>query len=301
MLEETVRHWLLEPEGCYIDGTFGRGGHSKELLKHLNESGRLLAFDRDSEAVNAAKQIALEDRRFSICHGDFANMKSIVKEQGWVGEVSGILLDLGVSSPQLDQAERGFSFMREGPLDMRMDTSRGESAAEWLARADESEIAKVLWEFGEERYARKIANAIVEGRQKNLLVTTSDLVDLIESVVKQKERGKHKATRSFQAIRIYINQELQQLQDVLEDCEELLAVGGRLVVISFHSLEDRIVKRYMRDMASGDKLPSYVPVRDSQLNRKFRIIVRGEKASEKEVIDNPRARSAILRVAEKIE
>lgn len=315
MLEETVAGWFGDPQGLYVDGTFGRGGHSRLLLSKLAEAGKLLVLDRDAQAIAEAKRLQGEDSRVLVEHAAFADMAEKVSLQGWTGKVSGILLDLGVSSPQLDTPERGFSFMRDGPLDMRMDTTSGQSAAEWLAVAEFAEIANVLREYGEEKFAGRIAKAVVEQRENAPIDTTFKLVELIDRVVpksigsrrggpkrsvQKKEQGKHRATRTFQAIRIFVNRELEQLELFLRSCNELLAPGGRLAVISFHSLEDRIVKRFMRTEARGDDAPKRLPVRDSELNRRMKIVVRSCRASEKEVEDNPRARSAVLRVAEKL-
>ena len=299
LLHEAVDAVVTLPDGFYVDGTFGRGGHSHYLLQRLNSSGHVLGVDKDREAQAAAHELAESEPRFQFFHGSFAELPKQLHEMG-VDAVDGILLDLGVSSPQLDDGDRGFSFMRDGPLDMRMDTSRGETAAQWLSRADLQDIAAVLKEYGEERFARRIASAIVAARAVSPIETTSQLARLVSEAHPRWEKHKHPATRSFQAIRIKVNRELEDLQAFLSVALDMLRVGGRLVVISFHSLEDRLVKRYMRDMARGDSLPRGVPVTDSQLNRRMRLVGRSVKASAEEVADNVRARSAVMRIAEKI-
>ena len=299
LLHEAVDALVTLPDGFYVDGTFGRGGHSRYLLQNLNRSGRVLGVDKDQEAQAAAHELAESESRFQFFHGSFAELPQQLRGMG-VDAVDGILLDLGVSSPQLDDGDRGFSFMRDGPLDMRMDTSCGETAAQWLSRADLQDIAGVLKEYGEERFARRIATAIVAARAVSPIETTSQLARLVSEAHPRWEKHKHPATRSFQAIRIKVNRELEDLQAFLSVALDMLRVGGRLVVISFHSLEDRLVKRYMRDMARGDSLPRGVPVTDSQLNRRMRLVGRSIKASAEEVAGNVRARSAVMRIAEKI-
>ena len=299
LLHEAVDAVVTLPDGFYVDGTFGRGGHSRFLLQSLNSSGRVLGVDKDREAQAAAHELAESEPRFQFFHGSFAELPQQLRGMG-VDAVDGILLDLGVSSPQLDDGDRGFSFMRDGPLDMRMDTSRGETAAQWLSRADLQDIAGVLKEYGEERFARRIASAIVAARAVSPIETTSQLARLVSEAHPRWEKHKHPATRSFQAIRIKVNRELEDLQAFLSVALDMLRVGGRLVVISFHSLEDRLVKRYMRDMARGDSLPRGVPLTDSQLNRRMRLVGRSIKASAEEVAGNVRARSAVMRIAEKI-
>mgnify|MGYP002628234062 FL=1 len=299
LLHEAVDALVTLPDGFYVDGTFGRGGHSRYLLQNLNRSGRVLGVDKDQEAQAAAHALAESESRFQFFHGSFAELPQQLRGMG-VDAVDGILLDLGVSSPQLDDGDRGFSFMRDGPLDMRMDTSCGETAAQWLSRADLQDIAGVLKEYGEERFARRIASAIVAARAVSPIETTSQLARLVSDAHPRWEKHKHPATRSFQAIRIKVNRELEDLQAFLSVALDMLRVGGRLVVISFHSLEDRLVKRYMRDMARGDSLPRGVPVTDSQLNRRMRLVGRSVKASAEEVAGNVRARSAVMRIAEKI-
>jgi 16S rRNA (cytosine1402-N4)-methyltransferase len=299
LLTESVAALKLEPEDCAVDCTFGRGGHSRLLLDQLGPSGRLLAMDKDPQAVASLEARALvEEGRFEIRHGSFAGLSREVESLGWTGKVAGVLMDLGVSSPQLDEADRGFSFMREGPLDMRMDSSSGETAAEWLSRISEAELANVLW--GEERFSRRIAAAVVAKRREKPLQTTRDLASLIESVVPSREIGKHPATRSFQAIRIAVNRELEDLETALDQAIDVLKPGGRLAVISFHSLEDRIVKRFIRDQERGwshgqAPHPMAAPA-VSRLKRIGKAVMPGPK----EVAVNPRARSAVLRIAEKV-
>ena len=299
LLREAVGALVTDPGGFYVDGTFGRGGHSRCVLQQLNEHGSLLAVDKDPEAQAAAEKLAVGEPRFEFFRGSFAQLPHQLRRMG-IDAVDGILLDLGVSSPQLDDGARGFSFSQDGPLDMRMDTSRGETAAQWLSHADVDEIAAVLRDYGEERFARRIARAIVEARSEQAITTTARLAKVVSAANPRWEKHKHPATRAFQAIRIKVNRELDDLQDLLAVAIELLRVGGRLVVISFHSLEDRMVKRYMRDMCRGESLPAGVPVRDSDLNRRMKLVGKAVRASAGEVAENVRARSAIMRVAEKI-
>ena len=305
LLHEAVGALMIKPSGIYVDGTFGRGGHSRLILSRLGKNGRLIAVDRDPAAVLSGGVIA--DKRFFIKHGGFSGMQLILQEMGVV-KVDGILLDLGVSSPQLEEISRGFSFRSAGPLDMRMDTSSGQTAAEWLAVVAEDQLKKVIKEYGEERYARQIARAIVVARARQPIVTALQLAEIVATVVRarqrQRENMQHPATRTFQAIRIYINQELEELSLVLPQCVELLNPGGRLVVISFHSLEDRTVKRFMRAAANPDELPRGVPLREKDLQQfskqKLRLIGRAIRPGESEVTENIRARSAVMRVAERI-
>jgi 16S rRNA (cytosine1402-N4)-methyltransferase len=299
LLREAVEALVTRPGGCYVDGTFGRGGHSNYLLEQLDQEGRLLGVDKDLTACSVAKELELSEPRFEFFHGSFAALPDQLHRMG-VDAVDGILLDLGVSSPQLEVAERGFSFLRDGPLDMRMDTSRGETAAQWLASAKEQDIAWVLKNYGEERFSRRIAGAIVEAREEQPIITTGRLAKLVKDANPKWEKHKHPATRAFQAIRIKVNRELDDLQDLLADSVDMLRVGGRLVVISFHSLEDRLVKRFMRDMSRGDEIPKGVPVTDSALNKRMKLVGRAIKASPEEVEGNVRSRSAVMRVAEKI-
>lgn len=299
LLREAVNALVTAPGGVYVDATFGRGGHSRLVLDSLAAEGRLLGVDKDPDACLVAQELAAQDDRFSFYHGSFADLPAQLRAAG-LSPVDGILLDLGVSSPQLDEAERGFSFMSDGPLDMRMDTSRGETAEQWLASAEVADIATVLKEYGEERFAKRIAAAIVAARDEAPLATTARLAKVVSEANPRWEKHKHPATRAFQAIRIKINRELDDLHDLLQASVDLLKPGGRLVVISFHSLEDRMVKRYMRDMARGDQLPPGVPVVDAALNRRLKLVGRAVKASAEEVGENVRARSAVMRVAEKI-
>ncbi len=300
LLEEALVALDLKPDGMYVDATFGRGGHAAAILQRLGPQGRLLAIDKDPDAIAAARERFADEPRFSIFHGSFAELGAAVDVAGVRGRVDGLLLDLGVSSPQLDDASRGFSFMRDGPLDMRMDISRGLSAAQWLAQAGEGEIARVLKELGEERFAKRIARAIITSRQENPIETTRQLAKLVTEAIPRWEPDKNPATRSFQAIRIFINRELDDIRDCMDQVVEVLAVGGRLAVISFHSLEDRIVKRFMRDEARGDDFPVGLPVTVDQLQPTLRVVGKAVRASPEEVDLNPRARSAVLRIAEKM-
>jgi 16S rRNA (cytosine1402-N4)-methyltransferase len=300
LLQEAIDALNIKPNGIYIDGTFGRGGHSRAILSKLGEKGSLLAFDKDPAAINAATEILQQDMRFSIVRGSFTSMSTEVMKRGWEGEVDGILLDLGVSSPQLDHASRGFSFREDGPLDMRMDPEQGVSAAQWIASAKEKEIAVILKQYGEERYAKRIAAAIVRKREEHPVETTAQLAQIVSEAHPRWERDKHPATRSFQAIRIYINRELDDLDDVLANVIPLLKPQGRLVVISFHSLEDRRVKQFIRDQSQGDEYPPDLPIMNHQLKPKaLKSIGKAMRASEHEIEANPRSRSAVMRVAEK--
>ena len=296
LLNEAVEGLQIKSDGVYVDGTFGRGGHSRLILEKLGPQGRLIALDKDPLAIAAGSKI--NDARFEIVHRGFEDLSEVLRELN-VEKVDGVLLDLGVSSPQLDDAARGFSFRFDAPLDMRMDTSRGETAAQWLAAVDEGLLAEVIGEYGEERFARKIARALVAARQENPINTTRQLSEIVAQTVRTREPGKNPATRTFQALRIYINRELEELESVLPQCVDKLKIGGRLVVISFHSLEDRIVKRFMRDMAQGDKLPRNLPIRAADIPQgKLRLVGKAIQASAQELETNPRARSAVLRVAE---
>lgn len=295
LLHLAVDALRIKPAGFYVDATFGRGGHSQEILNRLGPQGRLLAMDRDPQAVAEAKQKFAGEKRMEIRRGQFSMLDQTIQDLGQSGRVDGLLLDLGVSSPQLDDASRGFSFQRTGPLDMRMDPESGESAADWLNSAEEADIARVIKEYGEERFARRIARLIVESRP---LQTTDQLAAICAQSVRTREKGKNPATRTFQAIRIYINQELDEIARVLPQAIEMLCPGGRLAVISFHSLEDRIVKRFMQKASRGDDFPPDLPVTHDQLKPRIRIIGKAIKAEEDEISRNPRARSAVLRVAE---
>ncbi len=300
LFNEALKALNILPSGIYVDGTFGRGGHSGAILQQLGVGGRLLAIDKDPQAVAYAEEKFGRDERFLIRHGSFAMLEQLAQQDGVAGKVDGILLDLGVSSPQLDDPTRGFSFLRDGPLDMRMDTSSGVSAAEWLATAESGEIAQVLKDFGDERFSRRIAQAIVDARREGSITTTGQLAAIIEKACPTKEREKHPATRSFQAIRIYINKELDDLKRCLEQSIDVLAPLGRLAVVSFHSLEDRIVKRFIRDCERGDDFPADLPVTQEQLKPKMRSVGKAIYPSSEEIAANPRARSAVLRVAERM-
>lgn len=296
LVEEIIAALNVREGETYVDGTFGRGGHSAAILARLGVRGRLLAFDQDPAALASH---ALEDPRLELIHARFSTMKDALAARG-VRHVAGILLDLGVSSPQLDDPARGFSFAREGALDMRMDPTRGESAADWLARADEQEIRRVVRDYGEERFAASVAAAIVAARRREPLRTTRQLAEVVGRAVRTREPGQHPATRTFQALRIHVNQELEELEVTLPRALELLARGGRLAVVSFHSLEDRIVKNFIRAHSTADRLPRGVPVRAAELPKPpLAAIGRAIKPSAAEVRRNPRARSAVLRVAER--
>lgn len=300
LLHESVEALITDVNGFYVDGTFGRGGHSREVLLRLSEDAQLMAVDKDEQAIAEADKQFSDEKRFSIRHGSFSQLNQWLVEIEKLGKVNGILLDLGVSSPQLDEAHRGFSFMQDGPLDMRMNRTKGETAAEWINSASQEDIARVLKEYGEERFSKRIARAIVDHRQEQPFATTHELSKVVTEANPAWEKGKHPATRAFQAIRIHINDELSDLDVILEQALAALAVGGRLVVISFHSLEDRRVKRFIRQQVQGDRLPMGVPVRDEQLNKRLRSIGKAVKAGANELSHNPRARSAVMRVAEKI-
>jgi len=300
LLHEAVDALVIDPDGFYVDGTFGRGGHTAELLSKLSPQGSVVAIDKDPQAIAEGQVRFSEDTRLQLVHGTFADLSEIVAQMGKAGELSGVLLDLGVSSPQIDQAERGFSFMRDGPLDMRMDTSKGLSAAEWIASADEQEIARVIKEYGEERFARRMASAVVKEREKTPITGTVQLAGILAAAHPAWERGRHPATKAFQAIRIFINRELDDLEALLAQIIDTLKVGGRLVVISFHSLEDRRVKRFIRDQEQGIKLPKNLPIRD--VDRGVRLIKVGKavKPAVSEVDGNVRSRSAVMRTAERV-
>ena len=299
LLEEAVDALNIRPDGIYLDGTFGRGGHSRAILARLSQQGCLFSLDRDPEAVAAGKEMMGNDARFSIAQGEFAEMERFVREWGVEEGLDGILLDIGVSSPQLDNPDRGFSFMGDGPLDMRMNPLQGVSANEWLAEASERELTRVFREFGEERQARRIARSIVLTRQKQRLETTGQLARLIEETIGRREKNKHPATRCFQALRIFINDEMAQLARGLEEAINLLRPGGRLVVISFHSLEDRLVKRTIREAARPGQVRRNIP-QHTDHKPLLKPIGRANKASETELSVNPRARSAVMRIAERL-
>ena len=288
-----------EPQ-IYIDGTFGRGGHSKAILKKLPANARLIAFDRDPEAIAVANALQAEDERLEPKHSAFGEMSAVLGDMELMGRVDGILLDLGVSSPQLDDAERGFSFMRDGPLDMRMDTTQGISAAQWINSASETEIADVLYHYGEERHSRRMARCVVAERAISPILRTGVLAEMIKEANPSWERDKHPATRAFQGIRLFINRELEQLELALDQALEILRPGGLFVVISFHSLEDRIAKRFIAKHARGDDFPRGLPVAQSQLSPKVKPQSKAIKPSRDEIDRNPRARSAVMRVAAKL-
>ncbi|MEX0617452.1 MAG: 16S rRNA (cytosine(1402)-N(4))-methyltransferase RsmH [Pseudohongiellaceae bacterium] len=300
LLTEAVDALIGDVDGVYIDGTFGRGGHSQLILARLGQAGSLLAFDKDPEAIVCARELEAKDARFTAVHASFNSMETVLDEKGLTGKVSGVLLDLGVSSPQLDQPERGFSFMQDGPLDMRMNPGEGESASDWVNRAGEKEIADVLYTFGEEKFSRRMARAIVEARREEPITTTGRLAQIVKQANPAWERDRHPATRAFQAIRIFINRELLELTAALDQILQVLQVGGRLVVISFHSLEDRIVKKFIAVQTKGDSFPRHLPVRQAQLNPRLRRIGKAIRAGAEEITANPRARSAMMRVAEKV-
>jgi len=297
LLQEAVEALAIKPSGIYVDGTFGRGGHSRAILERLGPNGRLLALDRDPQAVAAAGEI--NDQRLTMLHHSFGELAEAVRQAG-IESVDGVLLDIGVSSPQIDEGGRGFSFRFDAPLDMRMDTTQGETAAEFLAVAGIKEITEVIRNYGEERFAFQIAKKIVATRSERPVATTGQLAALVREAVRAREPGQDPATRTFQALRIYVNQELEQLALVLPQAMSILKSGGRLVVISFHSLEDRIVKRFMRDEASTDNLPKNLPLRSIDLPQpNLRLVSKPVKAGVAEIAANPRARSAVMRVAEK--
>ena len=301
LLNECIDALAIKPDGIYIDATFGRGGHSGKILENLGAEGRLIAFDRDPQAIEAAQRFA-DDQRFTIVHEPFGEMARVISEMSLTGKIDGVLMDLGVSSPRLDDAERGFSFMKDGPLDMRMDTSRGQSAAQWLAEADEQDITQVIKEFGEEKFGKRIAHAIVETRQTTPLTRTAQLAELIDKAVPVKDKFKHPATRAFQGIRIYINAELEQLRVGLKAAVDVLAKDGRLAVISFHSLEDRLVKRFIKDQSRGKVVPANLPVTQAEIDadKVLRALSKAIKPTKEEIAQNVRSRSSVLRVAEKL-
>ena len=302
MYAEVLQQLAIKQDGIYLDCTFGRGGHSQGILNLLGPGGQLLAVDRDSDAINSDyAQVMLTDQRFKLKHSCFSELESIVKNASLAGKIDGILLDLGVSSPQLDNPERGFSFLRDGPLDMRMDGNAGVSAEQWLASVDEKDLVKVLFDYGEERFARRIARAIVEKRAQSPIKTTRQLTELIEDAVPVREKHKHPATRTFQAIRIEINRELDELKAVLQQSARVLRQGGLLVVISFHSLEDRIVKRFIRDESGAKYNPGRLPIKEVDIAKGIlKRVGKALKAGKQEISQNPRARSAIMRVAERV-
>ncbi|PID63291.1 MAG: 16S rRNA (cytosine(1402)-N(4))-methyltransferase [Gammaproteobacteria bacterium] len=299
LLEEAVAALDIDPAGWYVDATYGRGGHSGRILEQLGDAGRLMALDRDPDALADAEMRFADERRFAPRRADFRDLRQVLEEAGWWGRVSGLLFDLGVSSPQLDEAERGFGFSRDGVLDMRMDTDRGESAAEWLAGVREEDLITVLKVYGEERYARRIGKAIVEARTRAPITRTGQLAEIVKAAHPRWERHHHPATRTFQAIRISINDELGAIEDALEQAAGALQPGGRLAVISFHSLEDRLVKRALRRPPPNPDLPRHLPLPDTQVVHPWKPLGKAIRASAEELERNPRARSATLRVAER--
>ena len=302
LLDEAVSALAVQPAGCYVDGTFGRGGHSQLILQQLGEQGQLIGFDKDPRAIETGLQLQAADSRFSIVQRSFAEMDAELQQRQVFATVDGVLLDLGVSSPQLDDAQRGFSFMHDGPLDMRMNPDEGISAAQWIAEASVEEIARVFKEYGEERFAWRMAKAVVARREQKPFTRTADLAAVITEANPAWEKGKNPATRAFQGIRIHVNNELTDLEKGLEAALASLKVGGRLVVISFHSLEDRIVKHFLRRMAKGeaDQLPRHLPIIPEKFEPKVKVLGKPQYASQAELKTNPRARSAVMRVAEKL-
>lgn len=299
LLHPAVDALLTDPAGFYVDGTFGRGGHSRLILERLGQHGRLLGIDKDPRAIEAGLKLMEDDVRFTIRQGSFDELDVMLAGIDAGGQVDGILLDLGVSSPQLDEAERGFSFTQDGPLDMRMNPDAGLSAAEWLATAAEQDIADVIYRYGEDRFSRRIARAIVKEREVAPISRTLQLAEIVKQANPAWEKHKHPATRAFQAIRIYINRELVSLENVLDKALSALRPGGRLVVISFHSLEDRLVKQFIQKQSKGDDFPRDLPVTASALSPTLTKVGKAIKPSEQEIRHNPRARSAVMRVAEK--
>ncbi len=301
LLHEAVDALEIKPDGIYVDGTFGYGGHSRLILERLGKDGRLIAFDKDLSAITEGR--AIENACFHIVHSRFSQIQQELQELG-VSRVDGVLLDLGVSSPQLEEASRGFSFRLNGPLDMRMDTSQGQTATEWIASVSEAHLGEVIKNYGEERFAKQIARAVVTTRSRQPIVTTLQLAEIVAAAVRSRKQNQNPATRTFQAIRIYLNQELEELSLSLPQCVELLNPSGRLVIISFHSLEDRVVKRFMRAAANPDMLPRRLPIRNKEMRclsrHKLRLVGKAVRPRENEVAVNPRARSAVMRVAERV-
>ncbi|GAC30864.1 16S rRNA (cytosine(1402)-N(4))-methyltransferase RsmH [Brumicola pallidula] len=301
LLQESLSGLNIKPDGIYIDATFGRGGHSAEILKQLSSKGRLIALDRDDTAIESAQRF-IDDPRFSIHHVAFSNIEDVVNELELMCNIDGVLMDIGVSSPQLDDASRGFSFQKDGPLDMRMDRSSGISAADWLNKADLEEITMVLKTFGEEKFGKRIAHAVLEQRVIKPLETTAEFAQLIDKAVPVKDKFKHPATRSFQGVRIFINGELEQLNQGLEGAVNVLKSGGRLAVISFHSLEDRVAKRFIRKLSKGKEIPRGLPITQQEIDadKMVKAMGRAIKPSAEEIALNVRCRSSVLRVAEKL-
>ena len=300
LLDESIEALNICADGVYLDGTLGRGGHSRKILSRLSEHGILIGLDRDLSAIEYGRKEFAGENQLKLVHSDFASVLASLQAQGLPEKFDGILFDLGVSSPQLDEAHRGFSFLRDGPLDMRMDNSQGQTAAELLANVEEGDLANIIFRLGEEKFSRKIAKAIVEKRAAEPLVSTSQLVTLIEEVITRREKHKHPATRTFLALRMYINDELGQVESMLPQAVSMLKPGGRLAVISFHSSEDRIVKRFFKELSVGPKLPKRLPVQEV-FQAPIKLIGKAIKPSKSELQVNPRARSAILRIAERTE
>ena len=299
LLNEAVAGLQVQPAGVYVDGTFGRGGHSRLILSQLGKDGRLVVFDKDPQAIAVAQELARQDARVLVVHEGFSALKRSLQQLG-ISQINGALFDLGISSPQIDDAGRGFSFRFDAPLDMRMDTTRGQSAAQWLAVAEEQDIHEVIKNYGEERFSRQIARAIVAQREQSPITTTGQLARLVAQVVRTRERGQDPATRTFQAIRIFINRELEEITVVLPQVMECLVAGGRMAVISFHSLEDRIVKRFMQQHSKPAPLPRWAVVKEAEREQPpLRLIGKAQKPALAEIEVNPRARSAVLRVAER--
>ena len=297
LLHESVDALNIQDDSVIIDGTFGRGGHSKLILEKLGPNGRLIGIDKDMAAIESAKSI--DDPRFEMVHASFADIKAVVEAQDLLGKVTGVLLDLGVSSPQIDEAERGFSFMKDGPLDMRMDQTSGESCSEFLNHIDETELANIIYRYGDEKFSRRIAKAIVARREEGPIETTLELANLVEQAIPRRDKHKHPATRTFQALRIHLNRELADLETLLADIEEILAPAGRLSIISFHSLEDRIVKTFFNDKIKGPDIPRDMPIIDT-FKPNWQKVINKHKAKDSEADQNVRARSAILRVGERL-
>lgn len=303
LFNEVLEGLAIKPDGCYVDGTFGRGGHSSAIVERLGENGRLFVFDKDAEAIKVAQKLFAQDSRITIVHADFSEIKNVIEEHELLEKVDAVFLDLGVSSPQLDQPQRGFSFMNDGPLDMRMDQSSELSAELWLSQADEKEIADVLWQLGEEKFSRRIAKRVIETRQEMPINSTLQLAEIVRSCIpKSKKEKKHPATRSFQAIRMHVNGELTHLRNLLADTLEVLCIGGRLLVISFHSLEDRLVKRFIQQHATAKKLPKNLPLTSDEIDASISLkkIGKAIKATTEEINVNTRSRSAVLRIAERL-
>lgn len=300
LLAECIDGLAIKPEGIYLDATFGRGGHSQSILTQLGQQGRLLVMDKDPQAIQVAQALQAKDDRVTFYHGSFSEMIEFCEQAGVTGKLSGILMDLGISSPQIDDPNRGFSFQQDGPLDMRMDTTKGQTAAEWLQTSDEAEITRVLKVYGEERFGKRIARAIIQQREIAPLKTTHELAALVKQAVPVIDKHKHPATRTFQAIRIVINEELDALEETLKKALSVLAPEGRLAIISFHSLEDRMVKRFFQKEAKGDEYPRDFPITQAELSPSLKVVGKAIKPSQNEVARNVRSRSAVLRIAEKL-